>query len=111
MLSRLGAAVTTADDGQAAINALRAQPQGFDVVLMDMQMPQMDGPQATRLIRQNLKLTNLPIIAMTANVLPADRQACLDAGMNDHLGKPFTPSALSAMLRRYSPLLPNAEKQ
>ena len=111
MLSRLGAAVTTADDGQAAINALRAQPQGFDLVLMDMQMPQMDGPQATRVIRQNLKLTDLPIIAMTANVLPADRQACLDAGMNDHLGKPFTPSALYAMLRRYSPLLPHAEKQ
>ena len=110
MLSRLGAAVTTADDGQAAINALRAQPQGFDVVLMDMQMPQMDGPQATRVIRQNLKLTDLPVIAMTANVLPADRQACLDAGMNDHLGKPFTPSALSAMLRRYSPLLAIADK-
>ena len=61
----------------------------YDAVLMDIQMPDMDGYTATRRIRASLGFESLPIIAMTANVLASDRQACLDAGMNDHIGKPF----------------------
>jgi CheY-like chemotaxis protein len=70
----------------------------FDAVLMDMQMPVMDGLTATREIRNQLGLTELPIIAMTANALPADRDACLAAGMNAHVGKPFELEALVALL-------------
>ncbi len=91
-----GAHVTLADDGAQSLELLRSQR--FDAVLMDMQMPVMDGLTATREIRQQLGLTHLPIIAMTANALPADRDACLAAGMNAHVGKPFELEALVALL-------------
>lgn len=74
----------------------------FDVVLMDVQMPVMDGLQATRHIRQKLKLTALPIIAMTANVLASDYKKCIDAGMNDHVGKPFKVKDLVALMQQFS---------
>ena len=74
----------------------------FDVVLMDVQMPVMDGYAATRVIRQELGLTALPIIAMTANAMASDRAACLEAGMNDHVGKPFDLDHLVATLLRYA---------
>ncbi|MFN7694862.1 MAG: PAS domain S-box protein [Burkholderiales bacterium] len=91
-----GASVTLADDGAQALEHLRGDR--FDAVLMDMQMPVMDGLTATREIRNQLGLTELPIIAMTANALPADRDACLAAGMNAHVGKPFELEALVALL-------------
>lgn len=71
----------------------------YDVVLMDMQMPVMDGLSATRHIRQALGLTHLPIVAMTANAMAAERQECLDAGMNDHVAKPFELSHMVQVLR------------
>ncbi|MEN9844656.1 MAG: hypothetical protein RLZZ612_2485 [Pseudomonadota bacterium] len=89
LLSNEGAAVKLADNGQVAVDLLRQTPHAFDAVLMDMQMPVLDGLQATRVIRQQLHLTKLPIIAMTANAMPADRAACLAAGMDDHIGKPI----------------------
>jgi len=70
-------------------------------VLMDVQMPKMDGYEATRLIRRELGLTVLPIIAMTANAMPADRQACLDAGMNEHIGKPMDFAELIEVVRHH----------
>ncbi|WP_457422475.1 response regulator [Roseateles sp. P5_E7] len=96
-----GAAVTLAGDGQQALTLL-AQTRGrtgFDAVLMDVQMPVMDGTTATRLIRRQLGLT-LPVIAMTAGALETERQACLDAGMDEHIGKPFDPDTVVAVLRR-----------
>ena len=101
LLALEGAIVTLAGDGHQALTLL-AQTHGrpgFDAVLMDVQMPVMDGTTATRLIRRQLGLT-LPIIAMTAGALETERQACLDAGMDEHIGKPFDPDTVVAVLRR-----------
>ncbi len=91
LLQRQGAVVTLANDGaqgvQAVADAEKTVP--FDAVLMDIQMPVMDGFCATRAIRQDLGLSQLPVIAMTANAMASDREECLAAGMNDHVGKPF----------------------
>ena len=89
LLEGEGAQVQLAEDGQAGVDAvLRTQPQ-FDAVLMDIQMPGMDGLQATRLIRSHTQFSRLPIIAMTANASSSDRDSCLEAGMNEHVGKPI----------------------
>ena len=73
----------------------------YDLVLMDMQMPVMDGLAATRAIRLKPQFQSLPIIAMTANVMESDREKCTEAGMNDHLAKPIDPEALFACLLRW----------
>ncbi len=99
LLRDAGLVADTADDGAQAVEAVQARP--YDLVLMDMQMPVMDGNQATRAIRALPRtggLDVLPIIAMTANVMEADRRACLDAGMNDFLSKPVEPERLYALL-------------
>ncbi|MEN9781260.1 MAG: hypothetical protein RL014_2408 [Pseudomonadota bacterium] len=103
MLSREGARVSLVEDGQQAVDTLMVDPDGFDLVLMDMQMPHLDGLQATRLIRERLGLKDLPVVAMTANALPAERQACLAAGMNEHLSKPFRVKALVDLLPKVAP--------
>ena len=100
LLTAEGASVVVAGDGAQALDRLRAQPKGFDLVLMDMQMPVMDGLTATRAIRQELGLHELPIVAMTANAMAADREACLEAGMNEHVGKPFEMDSLMALIRQ-----------
>ncbi|HET8871947.1 MAG TPA: response regulator [Aquabacterium sp.] len=94
-----GMNVIVAEDGQQALTVL--QHQRFDAVLMDMQMPVMDGLQATQLIRLNPAYRELPIIAMTANALVRDQQRCLNAGMNDHVAKPFNPSTLFEVLLKW----------
>ncbi len=106
LLSQEGAIVTLADDGRQGVDRLIASPQGFDAVLMDVQMPVMDGFTATRMIRGELGMGQLPVIAMTANAMASDRVACLDAGMNEHIGKPFDLDALVQLLLKqtgYSP--------
>ena len=102
LLTQEGAEVTLADNGQLGVAAVAEAQTLFDVVLMDVQMPVMDGYAATRAIRLELGLTALPIIAMTANAMASDRAACLAAGMNDHVGKPFDLDLLVAMLLRYA---------
>ena len=104
LLEDEGARVQIAGDGREAVEAVAAAEPPFDVVLMDLQMPVMDGYTATRQIRQQLGLLSLPIIAMTANAMASDRDACLAAGMNDHVGKPFDLDRLVDLLRRHGGL-------
>jgi signal transduction histidine kinase/DNA-binding response OmpR family regulator/HPt (histidine-containing phosphotransfer) domain-containing protein len=99
VLENLGLRVDSAHDGREAVCIL-AQDRAFDVVLMDLQMPVMDGYQATREIRQTLGLTDLPIVAMTAHAMTSERNRCLDAGMNEHLSKPVDPERLAEVLAR-----------
>ncbi len=96
LLEELGLQVEIAPDGAVALE--RVQRQAYEVVLMDMQMPVMDGLSATRAIRQFAALDELPILAMTANAMAGDRQRCLEAGMQDHIAKPIDPSDLKAKL-------------
>ncbi len=84
-----GALVSLAANGQLGVDAVLAASPQFDAVLMDIQMPVLDGYGATQVIREQLGLTELPIIAMTANAMASDRDECLQAGMNAHVGKPF----------------------
>ncbi|MGE4071218.1 MAG: ATP-binding protein [Lysobacterales bacterium] len=93
-----GAAVAVAGDGQEAITQLRERPGAFHAVLMDIQMPQMDGFEATAIIRGSLGLTELPIIAVTANSSAEDRAQSRAAGMNAHLAKPIDVQSLVATL-------------
>ena len=102
MLSSLGLSVETAANGAEALERLRRE--AFDLVLMDCEMPVMDGFSATRELRRGeTPGRHLPVIALTADVTREGREACLAAGMDDHLGKPFTREALHAMLRRRLP--------
>ena len=102
LLTAEGALVSLAINGQLAVDAVATALQPFDAVLMDIHMPVMDGYAATSLIRQELGKMDLPIIAMTANAMRSDREECLAAGMNDHIGKPFEMSHLIAILQRHT---------
>jgi two-component system, sensor histidine kinase and response regulator len=113
MLEQLGASVLRVRNGSEAVAAIAASQQpdgvGFDLVLMDVQMPEMDGLTATREVHKLFAaegaaaqpLIRPPIIALTANAFAEDRQACLNAGMDDYLAKPFDRSNLSALLERW----------
>jgi PAS domain S-box-containing protein len=104
LLCDLGIRVGIAVDGREGVNQVLAG--AFDLVLMDIQMPVMDGLTATRLIRANDRFQDLRIIAMTAHAMSGDRERSLDAGMDDHLTKPINPDTLSAMLSRWMPVNP-----
>jgi CheY-like chemotaxis protein len=99
ILESRGATVTCCSDGASAVECVRIHPGEFDVVLMDVQMPILDGNEATRRIRRELGLTTLPIIGLTAGALLSDRDRSLEAGMNDLIGKPFDPQALFRKMR------------
>jgi two-component system sensor histidine kinase/response regulator len=99
LLAMAGMQVTVAGHGIEALERLQAEP--FDLVLMDVHMPVMDGLQATQLLRKLPQGAGLPVVAMTASALARDRQACLDAGMNEHLTKPIDPDELHQVLLRW----------
>lgn len=104
MLRDLGIEAGLARDGVEALAQLHAA--AWDLVLMDCQMPNLDGYEATRQWRAHEAqhgLAPIPIVAVTANALPADRQRCLDVGMNAHLAKPYQAVELAALVRRYLP--------
>jgi PAS domain S-box-containing protein len=96
LLQVVGLEVDTAGDGQEALDALGSSP--YDLVLMDMQMPRVDGLEATRRLRQDPRWHDLPVVAMTANVFESDRDDCRLAGMNDFVPKPVSPSMLYSKL-------------
>ncbi len=89
LLASEGALTTVADGGLEGINLVLYDTQSFDIVLMDVQMPDIDGLEATKQIRADKRFAELPIIAMTANASTMDKEICLSAGMNAHIGKPF----------------------
>jgi CheY-like chemotaxis protein len=99
LLRGQGFEVDVALDGQQALDLVREQ--AYDLVLMDMQMPVMDGLSATRAIRQMPEGLRLPIVAMTANAMEKDRQDCLEAGMNDFITKPMDPARLAAVVQAW----------
>jgi signal transduction histidine kinase/DNA-binding response OmpR family regulator/HPt (histidine-containing phosphotransfer) domain-containing protein len=107
LLRDVGLLVEVAENGQIAVHQVQArwtEDLPYDMVLMDMQMPVMDGVTATRLIRENHTSGNLPIVAMTANAMKVDRDRCLQAGMNDFVTKPIQPNELwQAMLTWIKP--------
>ena len=100
LLESAGASVTVADNGRLAVDLL-ASGGPFDAVLMDLQMPVMDGMQATRLIRADARHAQLPIIAMTAHAMVEERERCLAAGMVDHITKPIDPPTMLQTLARW----------
>jgi CheY-like chemotaxis protein len=105
VLSGAGIIVSVACDGQEALDMLERET--FDAVLMDCQMPELDGYAATRRLRQRPGLAKLPVIAMTANAMVGDRAKVLEAGMNDHIAKPLKFDDMFAVLARW--VRPSAE--
>ncbi len=101
LLTGVGLVVDFAHDGRQAVDRLTQPDADYGLVFMDMQMPVMDGLDATRLIRQLPGREHLPIVAMTANAMVEDSDRCLAAGMNDYISKPFRPEALWALLGRW----------
>ena len=105
-LARLGLDVTRAEDGAQALSMLQHLERPFDLVLMDLQMPELDGMEATRRLRcweNDQRLEPIPVVALTANALSTDRARCLSAGMDDHLPKPFRAEELLQVLQRHLP--------
>ncbi len=103
LLEGAGATVTVASNGRIAYETLAhgPQPPAFDVVLMDLQMPEMDGYQATAKLRADTRFKNVPIIAMTAHATLEERQHCLAVGMNEHVSKPIDPANLFETVGRF----------
>jgi two-component system sensor histidine kinase/response regulator len=119
LLQGVGATVHVANNGREAVDILSngPQPPPYDVVLMDLQMPEMDGYQATAKLRSDTRFRLLPIIAMTAHATVEERQRCLAAGMNDHLAKPIDPEVLFEIVGHFckpdpaeSPVNPKVDK-
>ncbi|MFL1453472.1 ATP-binding protein [Marinobacter sp. GN3S48] len=101
LLRKLGHSVDLAENGKQALEAL--EERNYDMVLMDCQMPVMDGYEATRKIRENPAWKRLPVIAVTANVMQGDREDCLASGMNDYITKPYNRNELKAAIDRWAP--------
>ncbi|WP_159441244.1 PAS domain-containing hybrid sensor histidine kinase/response regulator [Desulfopila aestuarii] len=100
-LEDAGMAVTVAANGRECLNALLCD--SYDLVLMDLQMPVMDGLEATERIRRDNRFRDLPVVAMTAHAMTGDREKCLAGGMNDHITKPINPEALYQTLIQWIP--------
>jgi len=100
ILEKQGATVATCSDGLAALAHVRTHYRRLDIVLMDVQMPTLDGNEAARRMRAEPHMMKLPIVALTAGALVAERQRALEAGMNDFISKPFDPQAHIRKVRR-----------
>jgi len=105
LLEPTGLVIDCAENGSQAVSMFEAAPERYEMIFMDVQMPGMDGYAATRAIRalDVPESVTIPIIAMTANVFREDIEKCLDAGMNDHVGKPFNVDVVHDQLRRHLP--------
>jgi CheY-like chemotaxis protein len=104
LLKKLGLSVDAVSNGREAIEALSSRD--YDLILMDLQMPEMDGLEASVAIRAEgspVRQPTIPIIALTADAMSGDRDRCLAAGMNDYLTKPISPNELIAILRKWLP--------
>ena len=99
MLGKAGYRVTLVEDGRQAVELYCREPDNFDIILMDVQMPEMDGLEATRRIRAN-GFTAVPVVAMTANSMTGDRETCLAAGMNDYISKPIKREGVFQVIDR-----------
>lgn len=102
LVEKAGFLADVADNGEAALKAV--ENNDYDLVLMDCQMPVMDGYEATMRIRRQSRGRRIPIIAMTAHALAGDRERCLEAGMDDYLQKPLDREKLMAALDRWCPV-------
>ncbi len=100
ILTKAGYQVEVAGNGKIAVDVFSSKPEAFDTILMDVQMPEMDGYEATRQIRK-LGYTDIPILAMTANAMKGDRELCLEAGMNDYITKPIKRDIVFDMLDKW----------
>ena len=98
-LKNQGAEATVANNGKEAVELLQAAP--YDLILMDLQMPEMDGYQATGYIRNDMK-SGIPIIAMTADAMKGEADKCMEAGMQDYISKPFDPKDLFDKVLQYA---------
>ena len=104
LMRAAGITADVAANGRAALDRLSAAGPGhYNLILMDVQMAEMDGHELTRLIRADQRFRELPIIAMTAHAMPADRMRCLASGMNDHVSKPINPRELYGAIQRWCP--------
>jgi len=104
LLEGAGASVVVANDGREAVEKFLASPAGtFDIVLTDLQMPEMDGYEVVRRVRAEAERGKLPVIAMTAHAMAEERERCIAAGMNDHITKPIDPDAMFSTLLRWLP--------
>jgi signal transduction histidine kinase/CheY-like chemotaxis protein len=101
MVRKLGHSVEVTENGQEALRTL--EQAHYDIVLMDCQMPVMDGFEATRRIRETPGIASIPVIAVTANAMQGDREGCLEAGMDDYLTKPYSLDAMRTVLERWMP--------
>ena len=101
LLESLGAEVDVAENGYVALSLLQQPNVRYQAILMDLQMPVMDGLETTRQLRLIEQFANLPVIAMTANVLATDREQCFAAGMNDFMGKPVRLQELREKLLQW----------
>ncbi len=101
LLSNWGITVSLAQNGVECLDRLKAPERPFDLIFMDIQMPVMDGLEATQQIRHDLRLTDIPIIALTANVMEQDQQKFIHVGMDAFLAKPFDPEQLYQILQRF----------
>ena len=101
VLCKAGYRVEVANNGKEAVEKVSASPEKYDVVLMDVQMPELDGLEATKIIRQN-GFTTIPIVAMTAHAMAGDREKCLDAGMDDYLTKPINRKKVFEIIEKLS---------
>jgi signal transduction histidine kinase/DNA-binding response OmpR family regulator/integral membrane sensor domain MASE1 len=107
MLEYAGATIDSVENGRLALDLLRTESHRYDLVLMDVQMPEMDGFEATRLIRSELKLT-LPVVAMTAGVMASEREQCIASGMDDFIAKPVDAEDMLLTIQRNLPAAPLA---